>query len=351
MEKRVLFNSSKIRDLFFDEILKVYELENWKDFAIKFKKNRTVLGSYRSGKLTLPESFFSCLTEKFNKKKFKFFNNYISKLDENWGRVKGGHVTYNKYNNIFVRGRKKGLKLLIKKSEKESKFNIWMPLNQNLSYFIGLFLGDGFTNNYNGHYLTQFIGHKDEYLYYVNVISKISNELFNIVPIIKNNVNLNYIRVNFHSKKLFYFLTKRFKIPYGRKSLNFLTPDSIMRSSDNILAAFIAGICDAEGYVFFDKRASYKQAYPRFGIHMHNVNFINQLCTLFKRQGIRYCVNNKGDAIIVYGINAVKEFLEKIPIMNPKNIGKFRKVFGDGWRDNHYNFIHDEFGLVLTNIK
>ena len=201
MVRRVSFKSNKIRDLFFERVLKHDKMDTWKDLSLNFNIPRVTLSRYRSGELTLPESIYNNLISEFLDKDIAYLNKNISYLDDNWGRVKGGHSTYSKYKHIFDKGRKKALK---KKREKIHKFDTNLVLNKELAYFIGLFIGDGFTNKYSRYYLTQFVGHFPiEEGYYRGFISSLSKKLFRITPTIRRDKDSNALRINLYSKDLF----------------------------------------------------------------------------------------------------------------------------------------------------
>ena len=99
-----------------------------------------------------------------------------------------------------------------------------------LAYFIGLFIGDGFTNKYDEHhYITQFVGCKSKELeYYQDIFSKNSNKIFGLTPKISEDKKFDAIRINFYSKDMFDLITKRFNIKAGRKSHDVLIPDEIL---------------------------------------------------------------------------------------------------------------------------
>jgi hypothetical protein len=327
MEKRIYFESKKIRKLFFEKLLEFNELDSWKDFIIKFKVPRKTLDSYKNGKLTLPNPLYEKMILNFNKDSILFFEKNIIIKDSNWGRVKGGISTFSKHKEIFQKGRK-----IAHENRRKyiPKFDINLTLTKELSYFIGLFIGDGFTNKYGKYYLIQFTGDKrKELIYYSGIISKISNELFNLNPKIKEEKKTNALRVNFYSLSLFKLITERFKIKAGRKSRDVLIPEEILNSSDEILLACIAGIYDAEGCFYFDKRKYYKLPYPAIALHMNNPRLIKQISDIFIKNKIEHSCTNNYSTLYIYGKNNVKLFLSKIILLNPKyelNISLFNKI-------------------------
>ena len=254
----------------------------------------------------------------------EFFRRKVLILKSNWGTVKGGHSTHRKHKWIFEQGRKKAHK--VKKIEKK-KFDINLPLSPELSYFIGLFIGDGFTNKYGGSYLTQFTGDKNkEIVYYEKVVSNISKSLFDLYPNIRGEKRSNTLRVNFYSKSLYRLITKRFKISAGRKSYDVLIPKEILDSSKELVLACVAGIYDAEGSLYFDKRPKYKKEYPVIGLNMNNKGLLKQLSNIFDRNQVPYSISGDFSKLYTYGHTNVGKFLKKVKLLNMKYPDRFKKV-------------------------
>ena len=329
MNNRVLFESHIQRKKFFNLILKKSSLGTWKELYTLVKIPRQVFDLYKSGKLTLSLERYNSLSKFLNKNEINNFSRKIKLVDENWGRIKGGLENYKKHKDILAEGRKKGLlKLLKSRHENYRKFENF-EIDKNLSYFIGLLIGDGFTNKYGGYYLIQFVGHKDHELnYYKEIICPYVKETFNLNPIIKESKEGNFFRVNIYSKGLFNLLTKEIGIPKGRKSHIILIPPKILASQKEILLSCIAGIYDAEGCIFFDKRKAYSKPYPRIDLHMLNLPILNQIKKILDDEGIISSVSNiltDNSRILVYGEKNVKNFLKKIHIKNPKHLNKLKE--------------------------
>ena len=193
MGKRIRFNSPEVRNLFFKKALEINGLITWNQLKIFLNIRRSLLSNYRGGKFTLPEKTYSLLTFKFDQKDLNYFSKNISLIDEGWGRIKAGKITYSLHKNIFDEGRKKAIGAIRKRAH---KFDLNMPLNLELAYFIGLFIGDGFTNKYGGYHLIQFTGDKKEEQFYQTLVTDYCKKLFNITPKIKDDRVSKAIRVN-----------------------------------------------------------------------------------------------------------------------------------------------------------
>jgi intein/homing endonuclease len=302
--------------LFFEKLLDKGKFPSWNSLAKYLGTNRKILLSYRNGKLSFPENYYKKAILFLNKIDIKFFEKVITKIDDNWGRVKGGKRNYELNPAIYEKGRRKAIEVA---KTRVVHFDINMDLNQDLAYFLGLFIGDGFTNKYQRYYLTQFVGHYPiELDYYKNIISKISISLFDLNPIIKKNENGNFIRVNFYSRDLFDLITKRFKIKAGAKSKSVLIPDEILKSERRIIVNFLAGLFDAEASMYYDKRPTYKKSYPIIEFHIFNEGLVKQISHLLYKFKIKHYIRDNFSRIYLYGEFNVKKFLKNIPIRNPK---------------------------------
>lgn len=319
MVRRVSFNLREVRNLFFEKCLKSLNFKTWNQLANFLKIRRNMLSNYRNGKLTLPENFYMKLSAQFKENDKEFFSKSISFLEDNWGRIKAGKMTYYKYKHIFDEGRKKAINAVRKKTH---KFDTNISLTKELAYFIGLFIGDGFTNKYGGYYLTQFTGDKKEKQFYETLISDYCKRIFSITPVIREDKKGNFIRVNLYSIDLFNLITKRFKISAGRKSKSVIIPDEILNSESAIIKACIRGLYDAEGCIFFDKRESYKKPYPRIDLHMNNLELLKQIYNLLNRLEIKCTLGTIKNnlRVIIYGEEQVKKFVQEIGFSNPKHI-------------------------------
>ena len=323
MARRISFNSKDIRNLFFEKCLEVLNLQTWSQLKDFLKIRRNMLSSYRVGKLTLPEDIYIKLASKFKEEDANSFLRDISFLNEGWGRVKAGKITYFKHKNIFDEGRKKAIGSVRKRAH---KFNSDILLNAELAYFIGLFIGDGFTNKYGGSYIIQFTGDKREEQFYRAQISSICKRLFNIIPKIKDDRVCNAIRVNLYSLDLFNLITKRFKISAGRKSRTVLIPEEILQSKPKIIKACIRGLYDAEGCVFLDKRTSYKKPYPRIELHMCNIDLLRQVYNLLSDFGVKCGLGQAKEnlRVTIWGFDEVEKFVKEVGFSNPKYIEKLK---------------------------
>ncbi|MDO8563749.1 MAG: hypothetical protein Q7R87_01955 [Nanoarchaeota archaeon] len=327
MNNRISFLSSKDCEEFFQIVKIKGAYDSWISLAKYLDTSRTVLEKYRSGKLTLPNELYLKLIDILSSKERLIFNKKIEILSDNWGRVKGGKITYRKYNSIFKEGRKKGIEAIRAGINKKHFITPHLTLTEELSYIIGLFIGDGFTNKYNHYYQTQFTGHRSkEEKFYLNYVIPMINRLLGLKAYVRNEKNSDTIRINFYSRAFYEILTKRFGISPGLKFATVLIPTEILSASDEIQRACVAGIYDAEACVFLDKRVSYKKPYPRIDLHMQNPAILSQINSILIKHDIQTSFTNKGTHLLIYGFEEVKKFCSIFTLHNPKYLAKLAKL-------------------------
>ncbi len=319
---RVLFDSKSIRDSFFESCRIALGNCSWNKLYQYLEIHRSLGYRYKKGLLLLPEAYYERLLQRLNERKISFFSGNISFKEDNWGLKKGGRMAYLQNKNFFKIGRKKGLKrLLLAAQRKIHRFNVRQPLTLELCEFLGAFIGDGFTANYNGHCMTQFTGDRRyDKEYYNEVIVPFAKKLFNKNPCIREKEN--FYRVTYNSKQLFIFLTKRFKFPKGIKSYTVKIPEPIIKRGKQYVYAAIRGIFDTDGCIFYDKRACYKRPYPRITFNLVNPTLICQLKDLFIEYGFLPSTAEHNTFLHLYGPQADR-FFKEISSSNTKHLRRY----------------------------
>lgn len=321
--KRVVIKSDKIRNNFFEKIRSNYHFNGWKSLYKELSICRSLFDKYRSGSLSLPLKLFNKLKLKLDKKSLKKIEKYGEIIENNWGQIKGGKNAYFFNKEVFNEGRKKGLQKIIKKNF----VNTDIPISNKLCYFLGLFMGDGFANKYGTSYLIQFVGHKDSERNFYNLfVNQLLIDLFSIKPKIRIDTKFNAIRMNIYSKDLLEFIYNEFKIPLGKKFDKIVIPSKILNSNPENLMAFTAGLFDAEGCVFLDKRNKYRKPYPRITFHINNKFFTEQIYNLLLKNDIKITNSSNFEMLNIYGKKNIIHFLSKIPLMNDKLLNKLKTI-------------------------
>lgn len=313
---RVYFPKKEDSIEFFDNLRENSKL-SWNKISKLIGTTRSMVGKYREGELSIPEERFNHLLSLINVHKEDYFLRKTRKKNKNWGQIIGGKKAYKINKKSFAEGRKQGGYRV------KYEFNICMPLSEELCEFIGVIIGDGFTNKYGTMYETQIVGDKNlDKEYYFNKLSKICQSLFNIKPNIA--IKEDGIRLTLYSKRVFELLTKRFKIPKGVKSYTVEIPLEIQNSESKFLKATVRGMFDTDGGVGFDKRKRYKKPYVRINYTSASKILIQQLSSFLKQENIPHSIhpNRNSQIIQINGEQNVKGFIHKIGFSNQRHIKK-----------------------------
>jgi len=118
-------------------------------------------------------------------------------------------------------------------------FKDFKYLDQKFAQFLGYFIGDG---NFDNNRLNFSEGDEELVKYY----KLFFDELFSLDTKVKFRESKNFYQSRIHSKELVDFLKENFK--ELKKSGNSEIPRAVLKSNNEVLAGFIRGFFDAEGY-------------------------------------------------------------------------------------------------------
>jgi peptide subunit release factor 1 (eRF1)/intein/homing endonuclease len=155
----------------------------------------------------------------------------------------------------------------VKGEIQEILFKDFKVLDQKFAQFLGYYLGDG---NPDTNRLVFYEQNKELANYYRDFFSN----LFNLDVKVKFREAKNYYEIRIYNKDLHDFVVKEF--PEIDKALNSEVPKKILRSPNEILAGFLRGLFDAEGYVTAEE----------LSIGMNNKYLIRQVQMALLRFGI-----------------------------------------------------------------
>lgn len=322
--ERIMFANKKNLELFFIDIKKTSKL-SWSKIARYITTTRSMLDNYRKGKTLLPRERFDKLLIFLDNSKRNRYIELASKKDGNWGQIKGGQNAYKVNKKHFDLGRTNANKNRGVKYE----FDINMPLSEDLCEFVGVIIGDGFTNKYNNIYQTQITGDKILDLdYYKYNLREICIKNFKIDPTIK--VASGGLRLNLYSKRVFELLTKRFKIPAGVKSYSVKIPVEILKANPHMLRATLRGMFNTDGGVGLDKRKIYKEPYIRVNYTSASFTLIDQIHLALNKFDVAHSIYTKNDTrakqIQINGVKNVKQFIKHIGFSNPRHTIKLEHI-------------------------
>jgi len=147
--------------------------------------------------------------------------------------------------------------------------NIKLPqeLDKNFAQFLGYYIGDGCMEKDR---VTFFEQRKEVALMY----KKIYDSYFNINSSYKFRENKNYYQLRFTSRPLVNLIKSEF--PEIKKTLDSEIPKKILNSDNEVVAGFLRGFFDAEGYVIKNS----------VGIASNNKTLIGQVLLLLLRFSI-----------------------------------------------------------------
>jgi len=320
MIKRVIFSDKAIRELFFKEVLISKGFKFWKELQLFSGIPKSRLEFYRNGTFSISFKRFNLLLNCLPKEQKKYFLTQVEFIDAFHGQQKGGKTTSQRYPEIFEKGRRIAWKT---KRKSMSTFDIKLNLNQGLCEFMGAFMGDGFTNKYNYSYLIQFTGDsRFDMKYYHHIINPIALKYFGLSPrIYKKN---NAMVVNFYSKNLYHFLTKRLMFPKGKKCYTVKIPEEVLNNYSEFLPDLLRGLYDTDGCIFFDKRKTYLKKYPRVHIKLVNKPLIKQIYGILDSLNLNPRITHTGYVIQINGRNYTRKFLRKVGFSNFRHLDRIK---------------------------
>lgn len=322
---RVSFTNKRDLIEFFNEVRSKLNVQNWRKLGELIGTNKSMIDNYKSGKLCIPEERFNKMLRILGENRKKYFLQAIEKKNKNWGQIIGGKMAYNLNKKYFDEGRKIAAKS--NKDRVKNDFDINMPLSPELCEFIGVFIGDGFTNKYRRVYHTEITGDRNlDSNYYYSVLKPICQRLFNVVPHIKEREG--YIRLILYSKRLFEMLIQRFKMPAGVKCYSVIIPNEIFKADEILLRSTLIGMFNTDGGIGFDKRKKYKIPYIRINYTSVSEKLIQQLSEILLRYNIPHSIHKKSNSFMIQinGIENTKKFISKIGFSNKRHMDKIRHL-------------------------
>lgn len=172
---------------------------------------------------------------------------------ENWGSVKGGRKGIRTlllvYQESLSEWRMKGGRVAhLKHPSRWSKEVVLPTLDNRLSEFIGIHLGDGTLT----HYFIKITQDARYDLPYVSYIETLTKNLFGVPPTIRKEKQRNLVYVQLFSKKACEYLHNKWSIPYGNKIKGIATiPREIMEDRE-LMISCLRGLVDTDGSVSKD---------------------------------------------------------------------------------------------------
>lgn len=165
--------------------------------------------------------------------------------------------------------------------------NIKLPkvLNEEFAQFLGYFIGDGCLEKDR---ITFFEQNKQVALQY----QKKFNKFFKTNSSYKFRESKNYHQIRFTSRPLVRLIRGEF--PEIKKTLDSEIPEKILKSDNNVIAAFLRGLFDAEGYTSVRKQVA---------LGVNNKRLVQQLQLILLRFGIIGSLHEYDNRANIYSDN------------------------------------------------
>ncbi len=174
-----------------------------------------------------------------------------------------------------------------------------------LAQFLGYLIGDGCFEKDR---ITFFEQNKEVALHY----KKIFDRYFQLNSSYRFRESKNYHQLRFISRPLVRLILSEF--PEIKKALDTVIPEKILKSPDEVVASFLKGVFDAEGYV----------SGSRIGLGMNNKQFVQQVQMVLLRFSIISSLLEYGNRANKYSKNP--RFT--IEISEKQSLGLFEKYIG-----------------------
>jgi len=211
-------------------------------------------------------------------------------------------------------------KIDIKGKKQDLGFKHIKYINEEFAQFLGYFIGDG---SFDGNRLSFAEGNKEVAFSY----KELFDELFKLETKIRFRENKNYYQLRIYSKDLHDFLKEEFS--EIKKSLDTEIPRKILLSENEIVAGFVRGLFDAEGYVSPEE----------LSIGLNNKHLIQQLQMILLRFGIigSFCVydnrrneysNNFRHTLRITDKQSLLNFKENVGFSSEEKNEKLEKLIG-----------------------
>ncbi len=280
-------------------ILKAKENLSWTELSkiLNISTNYLMVELKRERRL-LSEEIYNKLC-KLAKENYK--DCIIEKLDDNWGRAKGGKISKGNTKNIAIPNR-----------------------SRELAEFYGIMLGDGNLTKIKayklGTYQIRIVGDsrydKDYLTYYV---TQLIEKLFDIKVKLSKQKKQNAITLTSSGKKVVEFLENQgFKS--GDKIKNKLNIPSWIKENEVFLKACIRGIFDTDGSVY----KLPKQNVHQITLTNHNKILLKEAREALISLNIKASKISNGRKFYITKKSELRRFLKHIGFRNPRHVNKIK---------------------------
>lgn len=317
--------SSESRKKLFAFLMEENKVSTLSDLSKKLKVPFPTLQNWLYNKRYIPGSFIPQTI--FSKLEV------TDKKEDNWGRVKGGKITYQtiieKYGKAEMKKRQfSGGKATRKRVlHNEKKFILNLGDNKFLEFY-GILLGDGWLSH---------LKCKNKNIWFAGISGnrKLDREFFNYImgnikvlfgrdAYLKERPNYNSIELQLFHKAFIKSMNNELNFPIGEK-LNLKIHNKIYGAGFDRVRHVIRGVLDTDGCVYIDKTPAGKP-YPCISIKMKAPILIKQIAEMLLKQGFKvsYIHNEKFQQIRLKGSKQLDKWMREIGSNNPRNLNKIK---------------------------
>src|SRR3989338_1080012 len=233
-------------------------------------------------------------------------------------------IRKNKLNAVKLQENNKYLGLAsLTEGFKNSSVRLPTKLTPELGEEIGIHIGDGHLSS--NRYRYKLFGNIDESEYYENFVAGLYQRLYNInVRLEKRERDGNIIGFEFCSKPVWIFKTKTIGLITGRKD-NVSVPILILNSNPAILRAFVRGLFDTDGNLYFQSRYGYKNYYPLISLTSKSKDLCKSTCEILTKLGFKanYYTTRNEAVVQLYGYENLLKYASEIGWHITKQLNRF----------------------------
>ncbi len=224
-------------------------------------------------------------------------------------------------------------KIEFSKNDIRDKIRIPNSLNEELAYFLGFHVGDGYMKieRRKGRvdYRLQYAGHhENEFQWYIDHIKPLIKNIFNKNVEVRKTTT-GTVKIEFRSKAIVSFLRECCQIPFSPKK-NIVVPKIVQTSQKEIKSHFLRGLADTDFSLVFKNRGrrptishntdsetlhnSVKETLVDLGFTFYSTTYPRE------REGTKlrtYCIE-------INGKKKLKQWIEAIGFSNYNTITRFK---------------------------
>jgi flagellar protein FlaI len=207
-------------------------------------------------------------------------------------------------------------------SENANPVRIPKEISSELAYLVGAVCGDGCI--YSNDYYTSVTFDDDGYLQEFVECAKIYLPSYDFDRAMRGD---NSVRLDIGSKIFSEMLVKVFEIPKGKKSASWVVPNVILRSENQALAHFIAGLFDADASI--DKNAPAVILVSKSESAARKISYA---LARFRIPAVVKKYHNRGFGggslyrVIIRGVANLRKFKDAIPMQHTRKLAKLNRI-------------------------